>query len=61
MPQDLKGSYQIRDMVDNILEFGAMNTWEALKHDYPDVYNMLLLASLEMQAKELEQLRANSM
>ena len=40
---------------------GASYVWEQLKEDYQQEYNMLLLASLEMQAKELEQLRANSM
>lgn len=40
-----------------IENFGAMNLWEALQEYYPSAYNMLLLASLEMQAKELAALK----
>lgn len=61
MSQYLIGSYRIRELEDTILNFGATNVWESLKNDYPEAYNMLLLASLEMQAKELENLKnANS-
>lgn len=50
---------EIYDVARTIECFGATATWELLKRHYPVEYNMLLLASLEMQAKELEALKGN--
>lgn len=50
----------LRHIAEIIRVDGAGTLWQQLKEDYQQEYNMLLLASLEMQAKELEQLRANS-
>lgn len=52
--------WHVSDLAVFIDEHGGNALWLGLKQMYPKEYNILLLASLEMQAKELENLKANT-
>ena len=50
----------IGDLAEYIQEKGAAYVWNRLRDAWPTEYQLLLLASLEMQAKELENLKGNT-